>query len=53
MDATQRQLSLADGNDEEITELRCDKMFLLYLRGFEDPCAWSMSEVWAAVDVRM
>jgi hypothetical protein len=52
MDITQRQISLADGNDEELTELRCDKLFFLYLRGFEEPCAWSMSEVWAAVDVR-
>jgi hypothetical protein len=52
MDLTQRQISLADGNDEEITDFRADKLFFLYLRGFEEPCAWSMSEVWAAVDVR-
>jgi hypothetical protein len=52
MDVTQRQISLAEGNDDEITNLRADKLFLLYLRGFETPCAWSMSEVWAAVDVR-
>jgi hypothetical protein len=52
MDLTQRQISHAEGNDDEITNLRADKLFLLYLRGFEKPCAWSMSEVWAAVDVR-
>jgi hypothetical protein len=52
MDLTQRQISLGEGNDDEITNLRADKLFLLYLRGFETPCAWSMSEVWAAVDVR-
>jgi hypothetical protein len=52
MDASQRQISLAEGNDEEITGLRADKLFLLYLRGLEEPCAWSMSEVWASVDVR-
>jgi hypothetical protein len=52
MDALQRQLSLDAGTDEELTELRSDKLFFLYLRGFEEPCAWSMSEVWAAVDVR-
>jgi hypothetical protein len=52
MDVTQRQISLADGNDEELTELRSDRLFFLYLRGFEGPCHWSMSEVWAAVDVR-
>jgi hypothetical protein len=32
--------------------LRCDKVFFLYLRGFEAPCSWSMSQVWDAVDVR-
>jgi hypothetical protein len=52
MDVLQRQISLENGNDEEVTDLRCDKLFFLYLRGFEEPCAWSMSEVWAAVDVR-
>jgi hypothetical protein len=52
MDALQRQISLADGNDEELTELRSDRLFFLYLRGLEGPCNWSMSEVWEACDVR-
>ena len=30
MDALQRQLSLAAGTDEELTELRSDKLFFLY-----------------------
>jgi hypothetical protein len=52
MDALQRQVSLDNGNDEELTELRSDRLFFLYLRGFETPCSWSQSETWAAVDVR-
>jgi hypothetical protein len=52
MDKLQRQVSIADGHSEELTDLRADKLFMLYLRGFEAPCAWSMSEVWAAVDAR-
>jgi hypothetical protein len=52
MDALQRQISLENGNDDELTELRSDRLFFLYLRGLEDPCNWSMSEVWAACDVR-
>jgi hypothetical protein len=52
MDALQRQVSLDNGVDQELTDLRCDKLFLLYLRGFEAPCSWSMSQVWDAVDVR-
>jgi hypothetical protein len=52
MDALQRQVSLENGNDEELTELRSDRLFFLYLRGLEDPCDRSMSEVWTACDVR-
>jgi hypothetical protein len=52
MDALQRQTSLDSGIDQELTDLRCDRLFLLYLRGCETPCSWSQSETWAAVDVR-
>jgi hypothetical protein len=52
MDALQRQISLDNGIDQELTDLRCDQLFFLYLRGFETPCSWSQSETWAAVDVR-
>jgi phosphopentomutase len=52
MDALQRQISLDNGIDQELTDLRCDQLFFLYLRGFEGPCNWLMSEVWAACDVR-
>jgi hypothetical protein len=52
MDALQRRISLENGIDQELTDLRCDRLFFLYLRGFETPCSWSMSEVWDAVDVR-
>ncbi len=31
------------GNDE-LTTLRCDKLVMLALRGFERPCAWSEAE---------
>jgi hypothetical protein len=52
MDALQRQISLDNGTDVELTELRSDRLFFLYLRGLEGPCDWSMSEVWTACDVR-
>jgi hypothetical protein len=52
MDALQRQISLDAGNDKELTELRSDRLFFLYLRGLEGPCNWSMTEVWTACDVR-
>ena len=32
------------GNDAELTTLRCDKLMMLALRGFERPCAWSEAE---------
>ena len=52
MDALQRQISLDNGIDQELTDLRSDRLFFLYLRGFETPCSWSQSETWAAVDIR-
>jgi hypothetical protein len=52
MDALARKVGLANGNDPELVDLRADKLFLLYLRGFEAPCGWSMDETWAAMDVR-
>jgi hypothetical protein len=52
MDALQRQISLENGNDEELTEHRGDRLFFLYLGGFEGPCDWSTAEAWAACDVR-
>jgi hypothetical protein len=32
------------GNDAELTRLRCGKLMMLALRGFERPCAWSEAE---------
>jgi hypothetical protein len=52
MDALQRQISLENGVDQELTDLRCDQLFFLCLRRFETPCSWSQSETWAAVDIR-
>jgi hypothetical protein len=31
-------------NMPELTTLRCDKLMMLALRGFERPCAWSEAE---------
>jgi hypothetical protein len=50
MDTLMREVGIANGQDPELVDLRSDKLFMLYLRGFEAPCAWSMSEVWDAVN---
>jgi hypothetical protein len=52
VDAMARKGGLALGNDPELVELRCDKLFLLYLRGFEECCGWSMNECWKHLDMR-
>jgi len=50
---TQRMLQIvgkANGRDPEFTGLLMDKMYLLSLRGLEEPCRWSQSETWDAMN---
>src|ERR1035437_3591836 len=46
MDAMSRKRGVENGNDEELTQLRADQLFRIYLRGFEECCAWTTAEVW-------
>ena len=46
MDAMSRKRGVENGNDEELTQLRCDQLYRVYLRGFEECCAWTTTEVW-------
>jgi hypothetical protein len=52
MDALTRKVGLANRQDSELVHLRADKLFLLYLRGFEECCQWSMNECWEYLDLR-
>jgi len=50
---TQRMLQIvgkASGRDPEFTNLIADKMYLLALRGLEEPCGWSQDETWDAMN---
>jgi hypothetical protein len=51
-DAMMRKVGLANGVDSELVHLRADKLFLLYLRGFEACCGWSQQETWEVMDHR-
>jgi hypothetical protein len=51
-DAMTRKVGLANRQDAELVHLRADRLFALYLRGFETCCGWSQSEVWDAIDIR-
>jgi hypothetical protein len=50
MDSTTRERAVINGQDPDLAKLRGDKLYLLALRGFERPCAWSLDEVWDAMD---
>jgi hypothetical protein len=52
MHELQRRLSVTGNHNNEPSDLKADHLFMLYLRGFERPCEWSMAEVWANVDCR-
>lgn len=52
MDELQRRISIAGNHNDELVELKADRLFMLYLRGIEGPCAWSASEVWSKIDCR-
>ena len=49
MDKMSRERGVENGNGEELTQLRADKLFQLELIGFEQCCSWSRSEVWKHV----
>jgi hypothetical protein len=49
---TQRMLHVfgrETGRDEEFTNLLADKLYMLALRGWEEPCQWSMDQCWTAM----
>ncbi|MDB5505237.1 MAG: hypothetical protein JWR89_5139 [Tardiphaga sp.] len=50
MDRQVRQIGIANGCGEELTNLRADKLFRLYLRGFESCCGWDTVEVFKHLD---
>ena len=41
-----RNISLANGQDPDLVELRADKIYSLVLRGFEAPCKWHHDQAW-------
>jgi hypothetical protein len=54
IDATQRMQQIvgkSNGQDPEIAGLISDDLYMLALRGLEEPCQWTMSETWAAMSV--
>jgi hypothetical protein len=51
MDKVTRERGVVNGNDSELVHLRADKLYMLALRGFEEPCGWTQSEAWAAMSV--
>jgi hypothetical protein len=52
IDAQARRSGLDNGVDPELVELRCDRLFQIYLRGFESCNGWNHDEAWQAMDVR-
>jgi hypothetical protein len=52
IDAQARRSGLDNGGDPELVELRCDRLFQIYLRGFERCNGWNHEEAWQAMDVR-
>jgi hypothetical protein len=52
MHELQRRLPATGNYNDELSDLKADHLFMLYLRGFEGPCEWSMAEVWANVNCR-
>jgi hypothetical protein len=52
IEETQRMLRIvgkANGQDPEFTGLISDKMYMLALRGWEEPCQWTASQCWDAM----
>jgi hypothetical protein len=52
IDAAMRAHGRAVGVDPELIDLRAGRVFLLTMRGFEGPCAWSLDECWEQLEVR-
>jgi hypothetical protein len=52
IDAQARRSGLDHGVDPELVELRADRLFQIYLRGFESCNGWNHDEAWQAMDVR-
>jgi hypothetical protein len=54
IDQSQRMLKAvgkASGQDPVFTGLISDKLYLLALRGLEEPCGWTQNETWEAMNV--
>jgi hypothetical protein len=54
IDATQQMqhiVGAANNQDPVFTGLLGDEMYMLTLRGIEEPCGWTRSETWAAMNV--
>jgi hypothetical protein len=52
IDAQARRSGLDNGVDPELVELRADRLFQIYLRGFESCNDWNHDEAWQAMDIR-
>jgi hypothetical protein len=48
---TQQFVGKSNGQDPEFAGLISDKLYMLALRGLEEPCQWTMNETWAAMSV--
>jgi hypothetical protein len=50
VDLLTRQRGKANGQLEELVDLRADNMMLLTMRGLEGPCSWVLDECWCVVN---
>ena len=47
----QRIVGAANNQEPVFTGLLIDEMYMLTLRGLEEPCGWTQSETWAAMNI--
>jgi hypothetical protein len=50
VDKATRERGKINGGDHDAVDLRADSIYMLTLRGFEAPCAWSHAETWEAMN---
>jgi hypothetical protein len=50
MDRTFREVSRANGQDDEVVQLRADRLYMLVLIGFEKCCEWSRQQTFEMMD---
>jgi hypothetical protein len=51
LDRATRERGIANGQDEELVDLRTDWIMLLTMRGLEAPCDWTLDECWGVVNI--